>query len=193
MHTSFNKLLSLNLITMSLIALSLLASGCESAREREEAALLHIDSAPHANLVKQAKKDWSWITNTTWIVTAIEGQPPIQDTQLWIRFQDHTWMNGSAGCNRISAGYERRGIDGLKMSNIASTKMYCAQPLGTMQQESRFHYLLENIDSYHAEANTLTLSTNAITTLTFSRALEQESEQEDSKVGDQNSESFSQD
>lgn len=179
MHTLFTKIISLSLVTLSLLALPLLTSGCESAREREETALLLIDSTPHANLVKQAKKDWSWITNTTWITNTIEGQKPIQDTQLWIQFQDHTWMNGSAGCNRISAGYERRGIDGLKMSNIASTKMHCPQPLGIMQQESRFHYLLENIDSYHAEANTLTLFTNAITMLTFTRAPEQEDEQED--------------
>ncbi|MBO6513869.1 MAG: META domain-containing protein [Phycisphaerales bacterium] len=166
------------------IAFSLIGVGCETARDREEAALLNIDSAPHANLVKQAKKDWSWITGTTWRVDTIEGQKPIEGTELWIRFQDHTWMTGSAGCNRISAGYERRGIDGLKMSNIASTRMMCSKPAGTMQQESRFLHLLENIDAYHAERDTLTLSTNAITMLSFTRVTEQADDQEEDQAMD---------
>ncbi len=179
MHSSFPRVVSVLFYAVFVLAITLNISGCETAREREEAELLHINSTPHANLVKQAQKDWSWISNTTWTLRSIEGQPPIQDTQLWIRFQDHTWMNGTAGCNRISAAYERRGIDGLKMSNIASTKMHCTQPVGIMQQESRFFHLLENIDSYHAEAETLIMSTNAITMLTFTRAAEPNDEQLD--------------
>lgn len=159
------------LITLLLTAgLFLTTPACESQRQRDDKELIRIDAAPHANLVKQAKQDWSWIAGTTWIATSIEGQTPLDNTTLWIRFENHSWMSGSAGCNHLSASYERRGIDGLQISQIAATKMHCAQPDGTMQQESRFLHLLANTDAYHAEPDTLTLSTNAITMLTFTRA-----------------------
>ncbi len=158
-----HKLISIVLIASSL----LLTLGCETAKRDEEP--IRVDAAPHANLVQQAQKDWAWISGTTWIATSIEGQEPLADTSLWLRFEDHTWMSGSAGCNRVSASYERRGIDGLKITQIATTKMHCAQPKGTMQQESRFLHLLANIDAYHAEPDTLSLSTNAITMMTFKR------------------------
>lgn len=158
-----HKLIPILLLSITMF----LTLGCETAKRDEEP--IRVDAEPHANLVQQAKKDWSWVSGTTWIATSIEGQEPLKDTSLWIRFEDHTWLSGSAGCNRISASYERRGIDGLQMSQIASTRMHCAQPKGTMQQESRFLHLLANIDAYHAEPDTLSLSTNAITMLTFKR------------------------
>lgn len=158
---------SIKLFTLSMLVIALLLSGCESARDREEAALLNIDSTPHANLVKQAQKDWSWISGVVWRVTSIEGRAPTPDTFLWIEFKDHTWLTGSTGCNHISAGYQRRGIDGLKVSNIAATKVHCGQPAGIMQQESRFLHLLENIDAYLAEPDKLILTTNGISMLTF--------------------------
>ncbi len=145
-------------------------AACENEKREDDKELIRVDAAPHANLVNQAKQDWTWISGTTWIITSIEGQAPLQNTTLWLRFEDHTWMSGSAGCNHLSASYDRRGIDGLKITQIAATKMHCAQPQGTMQQESRFLHILANTDAYHAEPNTLTLSTNAITMLTFTRA-----------------------
>jgi len=165
MHT--NQLITAALSAFLGAAL-LLTAGCETAKRDEEP--IRVDAAPHANLVNQAKEDWTWISGTTWIVTSIEGQAPLENTTLWLRFEDHTWMSGSAGCNHLSASYDRRGIDGLQISQIAATRMHCAQPNGTMQQESRFLHLLANTNAYHAEPNTLTLSTNAITMLTFTRA-----------------------
>ncbi|MBL4808463.1 MAG: META domain-containing protein [Phycisphaerales bacterium] len=158
------------IITVLLSALMLTTVSCENQRQKDDKELIRIDAAPHANMVNQAKEDWAWISGTNWIVTTIEGQAPLPNTSLWIRFQDHTWLSGSAGCNHLSASYNRQGIDGLKITQTATTKMHCAQPQGTMQQESRFLHLLANIDAYHAEPNTLTLSTNAITMLTFTRA-----------------------
>ena len=149
-----------------LVFLSLVCVGCQNKRDEEP---VRVDATPHANLVKQAKQDWSWIAGTTWVASTIEGQEPLENTSLWIRFEEHTWLVGSAGCNSISASYDRKGIDGLKITKIAATRMHCAQPDGTMQQESRFLHLLANIDAYHAEPDTLKLSTNAITMLTFVR------------------------
>lgn len=152
---------------LSLCLLLLTTIGCQAPETDEDP--IRIDATPHANLVKQAKQDWTWIAGTTWLVTSIEGQQPLDNTTLWIKFQEHTWLTGSAGCNHINASYSRKGIDGLQITQVASTKMHCAQPQGTMQQESRFLHLLSNIDSYQAETNTLTLSTNATTMLTFER------------------------
>jgi len=145
----------------------MITSGCESADRDVEP--IRVDAVPHANAVKQAKQDWTWISGTTWIATSIEGQPVLKGTAAWLRFQDHTWMSGSSGCNQLSASYDRQGIDGLQMTQIASTRKHCPEPRGAMQQESRFLHLLQNIDAYHAEPDTLSLSTNGIQMLTFTR------------------------
>tara|TARA_R110000737_G_scaffold2923_6_gene8547 strand:- start:10962 stop:11477 length:516 start_codon:yes stop_codon:yes gene_type:complete len=159
---------TISALTATILATAILTSaGCENADRDQE--LIRIDAAPHANLVNQAKEDWSWIEGTTWVATSIEGQKPIEGTRLWIRFEGKSWMSGSSGCNQLSGSYERRGIDGLQISKVASTRKHCPQPQGTMQQESRFLHILSNTDAYHAEPDTLTLSTNAVTMLTFTR------------------------
>ena len=155
-----------------LVGSVLLSAGCENNTREEE--LIRVDAAPHADAVNQAKRDWGWVSGTTWIASSIEGRRPLEQTSLWIRFEGPTWMSGSAGCNHLSASYERRGIDGLKVSQIAATRMHCAQPEGTMQQESRFIHLLTNADSYHAEADTLSLYTNGVEMLRFVRGVEAE-------------------
>ncbi len=148
----------------------LIATACESQRQKDDKEFVRVDASPHVNLVKQAQQDWSWITGTTWMVASIQGDAPLPDSELWIRFEDHTWLTGSAGCNRITGSYSRKGIDGLRVSEIASTRMHCPAPEGIMQQESRFLHLFEQCDSYTAEPDRLVLYTNGIEMLIFSRA-----------------------
>ncbi|MFK7758753.1 MAG: META domain-containing protein [Phycisphaerales bacterium] len=163
MQTSIKTVLIFASVFISLM----ITPGCESADRDVEP--IRVDAVPHANAVKQAKQDWTWISGTTWIATSIEGQPLLEGTAAWLRFQDHTWMSGSSGCNQLSASYDRQGIDGLQMTQIASTRKHCAEPRGAMQQESRFLHLLQNIDAYQAEPDALSLSTNGIQMLTFAR------------------------
>lgn len=137
--------------------------GCANQKQNEEP--VRVDVTPHVNALRQAERDWAWITGQTWRLDAIEGEAPIPDSEVWIRFEDHTWLVGYSGCNRLTAGYERRGIDGLKVTQIASTRMLCRQPEGVMQQEARFLHLLSSCDAYSAEPGALRLEVDGVVVL----------------------------
>lgn len=153
----------------ALLALAALSTAsCEQNRRDKEP--VRVDASPHVNAVRQAERDWAWIAGSDWIADTIEGKSPLPGTELWVRFEDHTWMSGSAGCNRITASYNRRGIDGLQMTQIAATRMLCNQPKGVMQQEARFLHLLGSIDAYQAEPSRLNLVSDGVVVLSFTPA-----------------------
>jgi heat shock protein HslJ len=51
-------------------------------------------------------------------------------------------VTGNAGCNDYVAGYLLVG-DSLRMTPVASTRAYCADPLGIMQQEAAYFAALQ--------------------------------------------------
>lgn len=153
-----------------LSALALALGACEDRNKDENDELIRLDVAPHVNAVRQAERDWAWVAGTRWDVATIEGDAPLAGSSLWVHFEDNnTWMFGSAGCNRITGGYTRIGIDGLQFKNLAVTRMMCNDPQGIMQQEARFLHLLGQTDSYHAEPDRLTMSIDGVTVLRFTR------------------------
>ncbi len=130
----------------AVIALILLA-GCSSGPEPEPLP----PAGPIADAVRQAQKDWPWIAGTEWELAAIDGQPPLESARAWIRFKpDETWVTGSSGCNRITGSYIRRGQDGIRIGPLATTKRFCNEPEGIMQQEARMLHLLSEAVSYRA-------------------------------------------
>lgn len=147
----------------ALVTLSCL-TGCASERiERQP----RTDTRPMVGEIRQAELDWAWVSAQDWVLVSIEGQAPITGTTPWIRFREHTWLEGDAGCNRFTAGYERKADSGLRVSEIISTRMFCAQPEGAMQQESRLFYLLQSVDAYHAEPQQLQLLSDGAVTIIF--------------------------
>ncbi len=169
MHTPLHTL-TLRVITALTIGLLLPLSACEDRNKDDNDELIRLDVTPHVNAVRQAERDWAWVSGTRWNVTAIEGAAPLENSTLWIHFEDdNTWLYGSAGCNRITGGYTRIGIDGLQLKNLAVTRMMCPEPKGIMQQEARFLHLLGQTDSYHAEPDQLTMSIDGVVVLRFVR------------------------
>ncbi len=165
MHTPLPLRIAAALI---LAALPLALGACEDRNKDENDELIRLDVAPHVNAVRQAERDWAWVSGTRWIATAIEGAAPLEGSTLWLHFEDgNTWVYGSAGCNRITGGYTRIGIDGLQFKNLAVTRMMCPDPKGIMQQEARFLHLLGQTDAYHAEPDLLTMSVDGVTVLRF--------------------------
>ncbi len=126
-----------------------------------------VDTRPMVGEIRQAELDWAWIARQQWDLSTIEGAAPIEGTTLWIRFREHTWLEGDAGCNRFTASYERKAEAGVQISQILSTRMFCAFPEGVMQQEARMFHLLQTIDAYHAEPDRLELRSDGATVLTF--------------------------
>ena len=127
-----------------------------------------VDTRPMVSEIHQAELDWAWIAAQQWNLQSIEGTPPIKGTSPWIRFREHTWLEGDAGCNRFTANYERRAEAGLSMEQIITTRMFCAQPEGAMQQEARLFHMLQQTDAYHAEPNRLDLLSDGAVVLSFS-------------------------
>ena len=77
-------------------------------------------------------------------------------------------VGGNAGCNSYGAGYT---VDGANLTIEApiSTKMYCGEPEGVMEQENRYLTLLESVAGYRIDGTRLVLTDEAgATLLTFS-------------------------
>ncbi|PKL61429.1 MAG: META domain-containing protein [Methanomicrobiales archaeon HGW-Methanomicrobiales-2] len=81
----------------------------------------------------------------------------IAGTTVTATFSSEGRVTGNAGCNSYGAGYV---LDGTKITiePPISTKMYCNDPEGVMEQESTYLNLLPSVSSYRVEGNHLVLS-----------------------------------
>jgi heat shock protein HslJ len=65
-------------------------------------------------------------------------------------------VTGNAGCNSYGAGYRIDGMN-LTIEPPVSTKMYCGEPEGLMEQENRYLNLLTSVAGYRIDGNRLDL------------------------------------
>jgi heat shock protein HslJ len=95
-----------------------------------------------------------------WVVSAVrrddELAPPIAGTSLNVDFDEPGRVSGSAGCNRYTAAY-RASDTGLHFSAAASTRMFCSQPPGVMEQEAAFLAALTEAASFRLGGDSLQL------------------------------------
>lgn len=63
-------------------------------------------------------------------------------------------LGGSAGCNSYTATFEAAGKN-LKIGPAATTRKFCAEPAGVMEQETQFLKALEAAATYRIDADTL--------------------------------------
>jgi heat shock protein HslJ len=72
-------------------------------------------------------------------------------TELTVNFDEET-VAGLAGCNNYNGGYE---VDGqaINFGPLATTRKFCPDPEGTMDQESEFLAALENAARYEIEGD----------------------------------------
>lgn len=79
--------------------------------------------------------------------TVPRGNDPQRDAQL--QFESTGRVNGSGGCNRVSGMFERSGYS-LRMSQLASTRMACADPARSAS-ETQFFSALQVTTSYRLQ------------------------------------------
>ncbi|MDM0014080.1 META domain-containing protein [Variovorax sp. J22P168] len=97
------------------------------------------------------------IEGPVWRLDQLGGEPvaPSGDPQRdpTVQFDRRNGrVNGSGGCNRLSGTFERSGST-LKLSQLASTRMACADPaLGT--KEAQFFAALQATTSYRMQSPT---------------------------------------
>jgi heat shock protein HslJ len=85
------------------------------------------------------------------LVAALDGTSPS------IEFDADGRVFGSAGCNRFTAGYESDHHRELRINAAASTRMFCTEPPGVMEQEAAFLDALARAAQFRREAESLQL------------------------------------
>lgn len=100
------------------------------------------------------------ITDKYWLLVELNGSMVEQDTTRHVSphmifKKGENKFNGNTGCNTMVGTYELPGGDGLKLSDIISTKMAC---MDNMQLESDFLGALNRADSYVIVGDTLVLN-----------------------------------
>jgi heat shock protein HslJ len=96
----------------------------------------------------------------SWVATGVNNgtggvETNAQTEALTATFAEDGTLSGSGGCNTFNAGYTVEGADGLTIGPIASTRMACEQEI--MDAEAAYFAALENVATYEASGDTLTL------------------------------------
>ena len=100
------------------------------------------------------------LVDTLWDVVAYNNgkggvTSVLLGTSLNALFQADGSLSGSAGCNNYTSTYQLDG-DKITISPPASTRMFCAEPVGVMEQEAQFLAALGNSKRYKLQIDTLT-------------------------------------
>jgi heat shock protein HslJ len=82
----------------------------------------------------------------------------ILGTEITAIFGENGTLAGSAGCNNYNAAYEIEDSS-ISIGPAASTRKFCADPEGTMDQESQYLAALETAATYRLDGDTLELRT----------------------------------
>jgi heat shock protein HslJ len=101
------------------------------------------------------------LTGTSWVLESISTgngavSSVIAGTEIDAVFSDDGKVTGYAGCNRYFADFNRTGTS-LRFGPPVSTKMYCSEPAGTMEQEQVYLSLLGSVTEFEIEGDRLIL------------------------------------
>lgn len=115
------------------------------------------------------------LTNTQWHLQFYNNGrgalvSPIAGTSITATFSEAGRVAGEAGCNNYFASYELN--DGITIGRASSTRKYCSQPEGVMEQESRYLKALESSVSFSLSGNQLELKNAEGTVVAQYRASE---------------------
>jgi heat shock protein HslJ/uncharacterized membrane protein len=103
----------------------------------------------------------------TWKVTAIDGEPPLPDTDPSISFDEDGKVGGAASCNRFFGTFTLTG-EGLSFGPMGASMMMCDEPV--MAQERAVLDILESTTGFAvADDGSLTLNGGDGRTISASR------------------------
>lgn len=138
-----------------------LAALGSAASYKTEDDRLEIADSPGQTVLVFAVRAPAPLTGTTWqMMTYNNGREavvsPLRGTDITALFGEGGSLTGSAGCNNYTTSYELDG-DNITIGPIAITFMMCAEPEGTMEQESAYLAALELAATYKIEGDQLEL------------------------------------
>ena len=94
------------------------------------------------------------LDRTSWRLESLNGQPPLEGTQITLEFDGET-LSGSSGCNSYSGGFTATATE-LLFTPLGGTEMACAEPI--MAQEAAFFVALGSEVTYLRSDTQLTLT-----------------------------------
>lgn len=105
------------------------------------------------------------LVDTSWRLASIDGEPPLEGTELTLNFESGTELTGQAGCNSFGGTYTV-GSDGplneasapISISNLVQTEVACMEPEGVMEQESTYLGILGNAGEVRLMDGQLTIT-----------------------------------
>ncbi len=98
------------------------------------------------------------LVGSEWVLTALNGQPLIEGTQITLHFGGGGEAGGFAGCNRYEAKYDLPGGGGLSIGLAAITAEGCVEPQGVLEQERAYTEALQSIKAYRLAGDRLELA-----------------------------------
>ncbi|MBI1932953.1 MAG: META domain-containing protein [Ignavibacteriales bacterium] len=118
------------------------------------------------NLNKQFDEGDNNITEKYWKLIELTGQQikfdenQKKEIHIILKNEDNHFI-GNGGCNNISGEYEMIEGNRIKFSKVISTKMYC----NNLETEDRFLGVLDKVDNYTIQNDTLSLNKSKMATL----------------------------
>ncbi|MBK8047193.1 MAG: META domain-containing protein [Anaerolineales bacterium] len=105
------------------------------------------------------------LAGTSWTVTAYNNgneavTSPIEGADLTINFDDDNRVAGNSGCNDFFASY-LTSDNAILIGSIGSTRRFCEEPAGVMEQEAQFQAALQSATTYSVSGNRLELRNGA--------------------------------
>lgn len=103
------------------------------------------------------------LTGTVWSATMVNNGLQavvslVAGSQITATFGDDGTLSGTAGCNSYSTGYTLDGAN-ISIGPAASTRMFCGEPEGVMEQEAAYLAALETAATYSISGDSLELRT----------------------------------
>jgi heat shock protein HslJ len=114
------------------------------------------------------------LEGTSWTATGVNnGTGGVESTALTLTisaaFAGGGALSGFAGCNRYNARYETSGSEGITITDVATTRMACAEDVMTL--ESQYTAALAKVTRYSISGATLTLrDADGATQVTYAAA-----------------------
>lgn len=94
-----------------------------------------------------AKSAKTGLAGRQWRLSMLDSADALAGVEVTVHFDPEGRVYGNSGCNRYSGSY-RVQEDSLYVTALAGTRMMCAEPAGTMDQEDRYLASLEQAQRY---------------------------------------------
>lgn len=159
------------IVVCGMITLALLLAGCTMPELPAQPPVTEAGTPPPTPVPLERTQ----LSGTSWtLISGLSGTGTwnvLAGTTITATFSEDGQVSGSAGCNNYFAAYQSR-TNTLAIGTPATTRMYCAEPAGIMNQETLYLSNLQGAATYAIEGDLLMISdTNGRTLLTYRKGL----------------------